>query len=47
MAYRQCMHVVLVYQTTPSAALDVLHHQHMEGVVWYTRLGGCMVDHAH
>ena len=34
-------------QTTPSTALDVLHHQHntssaVEGVVWFTRLNRSM-----
>ena len=29
----------IVNQTTPSAALDVLHHQHSEGEVRLTRLG--------
>ena len=28
------LHVSLVYQTTPSPALDVLHHQRGEGRVW-------------
>ena len=29
----------LIDQTTLSTALDVLHHQHAEGVIWSTRLG--------
>ena len=31
----------LVNQTTPSAALDVLHHQHAEGGVWPLWHGFC------
>ena len=30
----KCVSVSLVNQTLPSAALDVLHHQHAEGRVW-------------
>ena len=36
------MYTSLVNQTAPSAAMDVLHHQHTsnapEGAVWFTRL---------
>ena len=36
----------LVDQTTPSAALDVLHHQHAEGVMQYIqRYGGSGLVH--
>ena len=28
----------LMYQITPSPALDALHHQYIQGVVWYMRL---------